>query len=78
MKSRVLGNKDSSSFSVAQFDCNSCKLDKSKILPFPIHQSNINQSFDIIHSDLWGITPVISHAHYIYFTTFIDDYSRFT
>ena len=37
MKSRVLGNKDSPSFSVVQFDCNSCKLGKSKILSFPVH-----------------------------------------
>ena len=78
MKSRVLGNKDSPSFSAVQFDCNSCKLGKSKILPFPFHQSNVNQPFNIIHSDLWGIAPVISHAHYKYFITFIDDYSRFT
>lgn len=34
--------------------------------------------FDIIHSNAWGITPVISHAHYEYFVIFIDDYSRFT
>lgn len=78
VKSGVLGNKDSPSFSVVQFDCNSCKLGKSKILPFPIHQSNVNQPFDMIHSDLWGISPVISHANYKYFITFIDDYSRFT
>jgi len=78
IKSRVLGNKHFPSFSVVQFDCNSCKLGKSKILPFPIHQSNVNQPFDMIHCDLWGITPVISHAQYKYFITFIDDYSHFT
>ena len=78
MKSRVIGNKDSPSFSVVQFDCNSCKLSKSKILPFPVHQSKVNQPFDIIHSDLWGIAPIITHEHYRYFITFIDDYSRFT
>ena len=32
----------------------------------------------MIHSDLWGIAPVISYAQYKYFITFIDDYSRFT
>jgi len=78
MKFRVLGNKHSPSFNVVQFDCNSCKLGKSKILPFPIHQSNVNQPFDIIHSNLWGIAPIISHAHYKYFITFIENYSRFT
>jgi len=63
MEFRVLGNKHSPSFSVVQFDCNSCKLGKRKILPFPIHQSNVNKPFDIIHNDLWGITLVISLMH---------------
>lgn len=66
MKSGVLGNKNSPSLSAVQFDCSSCKLGKSKTLPFPVHQSNVNQPFDMIHSDLWGIAPVISHAHYQY------------
>ena len=78
LKSCVLGNKISPSLSIVQFDCNSCKLGKSKILPFPIHKSKINNPFDMIHSDLWGIAPVISHANYKYFMTFIDDYTRFT
>ena len=78
MKSRVLGNKDSPSFSAVQFDCNSYKLGTSKILRFQVHQSNVNEPFDIIHGDLWGIAPIIFHAHYRYFITFIDDYSCFT
>ena len=78
IKSGVLGNKHFPSLSAVQFDCSSCKLGKSKILPFPIHQSNVNQPFDMIHSDLWGITHVISHAQYKYFITFIEDYSSFT
>ncbi|KAL6347272.1 hypothetical protein AAG906_013708 [Vitis piasezkii] len=28
--------------------------------------------------DVWGIVPIVSHAHYKYFVTFIDDFSRFT
>ena len=78
LQSGVLGNKESPSLSSIQFDCNSCRLGKSKILPFPTHHSNVTQAFDMIHSDVWGIAPVISHAHYKYFVTFIDDYSRFT
>ena len=27
---------------------------------------------------MWGITPVISHAKYKDFVTFIDDYSKYT
>ena len=56
-----------------QFDCDSCRLGKSKTLPFPTHTPNIVQ-----HGDVWGMTPIISHANYKYVVTFIDDYSCFT
>jgi len=76
-KSGLLGNKACSSLNLS-FDCTSCKLDKSKVLPFPHHASRAPQCFDIIHSDVWGIAPVVSYTHYKYFVTFIDDFSRFT
>ena len=41
LKSGFLGNKESTSLSVIQFDCNFCKLGKSKTLPFPIHTPHI-------------------------------------
>jgi transposase InsO family protein len=78
LKSGFLGNKDSPSLSAVQFDCNSCRLGKSKTLPFPIHTPHIVQPFDLIHNDVWGMAPVTFHANYKYFVTFIDDYSRFT
>jgi len=55
-----------------------CKLAKSKILPFHSNGHRAAHCFDIIHSDVWGISLVMSHAKYKYFVTFIDDYSRFT
>lgn len=78
LNSGVLGNKESSALADIEFDCNSCRLGKSKTLPFPTHTPNEVQPFDIIHSDVWGMAPVTSHANYKYFVTFIDDYSRFT
>jgi transposase InsO family protein len=78
LKSGFLGNKHTPSLDVIRFDCIPCKLGKSKILPFPTHQPNVTQPFDLIHSDVWGVAPIISHANYKYFVTFIDDYSRFT
>lgn len=78
LKSGFLGNKESPSLCDVQFDCVSRKLGKSQILPFPTHTSTIEQPFDLIHSDLWGMAPVISHANYKYFVTFIDDYTCFT
>ena len=73
----LLGNKACSSIDLS-FDCTSCKLGKSKVLPFPRHASRASQCFELIHSDVWGIEPVASHAHYKYFVIFIDDFSRFT
>ena len=71
-------NKKVASYHDIVMDCSTCKLGKSKILPFLIHDTLATKSFDIIHSDVWGITPVISHTYYKYFVTFIDDHSRFT
>lgn len=76
LNSGLLGNKDN--FSSLSFTCETCKLGKSTILPFSLASHHSNKCFDIIHSDVWSILPVIFHAHYKYFVTFIDDYSRFT
>ena len=72
-----LGNKDQFS-SHLSVDCSTCKLGKSKSLSFPSHGSCTESCFDLIHSDVWGIKPIISHAKYKYFVTFIDDYSKYT
>ena len=45
---------------------------------FPSHGSRASKCFEIIYTDVWGVSPVISHAQYKYFVTFIDDFSRFT
>ena len=74
---RLLGNKTCSSLDLS-FNCTSCKLGKSKVLPFPCHAFRASHCFDIIHGDVWGIAPVVSHAHYKYFVIFIDEFSRFT
>ena len=73
----LLGNKACSSIDLS-FDFTSCKLGKSKVLPFPHHASRASQCFELIHSDVWGIAPVVSHVHYKYFVTFIDDLILFT
>ena len=78
LKSRSLGNKNSTSSKIDIVDCASCKLDKSKSLPFPLHTTHTTKPFELVHTDVWGIAPVISHEHYKYFVTFIDDFTRFT
>ena len=77
INSGLLGNKDQFS-SPHSFDCSTCKLGKSTSLSFPSHGSHVEHCFDLIHSDVWGISPVISHVNYKYFVTFIDDYTKYT
>lgn len=62
----------------SHIDCFTCKLGKSKSLSVSSHDSRAERSFDLIHSDMWSISPIISHANYKYLVTFIDDYSKFT
>ena len=71
-----MGNKGQ--FSSHLFvDSSTCKLGKSKSLSFSFPSSHAESCFDLIHSDVWGITPIISHAKYKYFVTFIDDYNKY-
>jgi hypothetical protein len=77
-KSGLLGNKNLTSSNNDIVDCASCKLGKSKTLPFPLHKTRTTKPFEIMNTDVWGIAPVISHEHYRYFVTFIDDFTYFT
>ena len=65
-------------FHSASFECDACKLGKSKTLPFPHSTTRSTECFDLIHSDVQGIAPHLSYGHFKYFVTFIDDFSRFT
>jgi len=62
MKRGFLGHKDKGATHSLSYDCSTCKLGKSKTLPFPAFGSRANTCFEIIHSDVWSIAPVISHA----------------
>lgn len=53
-------------------------MGKSKTLPFQVGVRHASTCFDMIHIDVWGMSHIVSHSHYKYFVTFIDDYSRFT
>jgi len=53
----LLGNK--TKFSIASIDCSTFKLGKSKILPFPNFGSHATKCINVIHSDVWGISPIV-------------------
>ena len=58
--------------------CESYCLSKSHVLPFPIHHSRTADTFDVVHTDVWGIAPNLSRLGYKYYVTFIDDHCRYT
>ena len=55
-----------------------CCLSKSHKLPFELSPRHATKPLELIHSDLWGPAPVISHFGFQYYVVFIDDYRRYT
>lgn len=60
------------------YQCHACSSAKAKTLSFPLHSNKTSSCFELAHSDVWGVTPVISRCGYKYFIIFINDFSRFT
>lgn len=38
--------------------CDACQFGKSHALPFPTSASQAKSWFELIHTDLWGLTPL--------------------
>jgi hypothetical protein len=58
--------------------CSACLSAKSKQLPFYSSQSQIKAPLELIYSDLWGPSPVLSRTGNKYYISFLDAYSRYT
>lgn len=62
----------------SQFFCEACELAKHhRSFYAPVNQRSASP-FMVIHSDVWGLSPVTSLSGYRWFVTFIDCYSRVT
>lgn len=48
-----------------------------KTLPFPIHGDISTTGFDLIHTYVCCIAPIVSCSHYKYFITFINNYRQY-
>ncbi|CAN0839525.1 Retrovirus-related Pol polyprotein from transposon TNT 1-94 [Linum grandiflorum] len=58
--------------------CEQCISAKTVKRPFSSSITNIDDPFDLIHTDLWGPAPVTSRMGYRYFSLFIDHKTRYT
>jgi transposase InsO family protein len=58
--------------------CKGCAQGKNVKKPFPSSDSKAKGLLDIIHSDVCGPMSTTSLSRYVYYVSFIDDYSRKT
>ena len=65
LKFRLLNNTLHFSSNVS-FECDTCKLGKIMVLPFSSEGSRATKPFDIVYSDVWGISSILSHKAYKY------------
>jgi hypothetical protein len=55
--------------------CKGCAQGKNVKKPFPSSDSNSKGILDIIHSDVCGPISTASLSMYVYYVSFIDDFS---
>jgi hypothetical protein len=58
--------------------CNGCVQGKNIKNPFPKRDNKAEGALELIHSDVCGPMPSSSISGYVYYVSFIDDYSRKT
>ena len=61
-----------------QHFCEACQLGKIHKLHFPVTEIKTKSAFELIHTDLWGPSPVISREGFRYYISFVDDFTRYT
>lgn len=57
--------------------CHHCCEAKAHKLPFSLSSSISSHPLELVHSDVWGPAPVVSHNGFRYFVIFVDDFTRY-
>ena len=66
-------------FSLSSWNCESCQYAKLHHVHLsPRVNKRASAPFELVHYDVWGPCPVLSPIEFIYFVTFVDDFSHFT
>ena len=60
------------------FQCDVCEFAKNKRVSFPLTNNKSSHPFDLIHSDIWGPSPVPNLSRAKWFVVFVDDCTRVT
>ena len=64
---------------MSSLDCESCQFAKHhRLHSSPRVNKRASPPFELIHSDVWGPSPVVFPIRFQYFVTFVDNYSRTT
>ena len=57
-------------------NCESCQFAKHhRLSTVPRVNKWAASTFELVHSDVWGLCPSVSQSDFKYFITFVDDYS---
>ena len=65
--------------SLSSLECELCQLEKHTRVSFPKRlEFRIKSHFELVHTDVWGLSRSASTLGFRYFVTFIDDFSRCT
>ena len=60
------------------FQCETCILAKSHRVSYPLRLNKRDTPFSLIHSDVWGPSPITTVFGFRWFVLFVDDCTRMT
>ena len=62
----------------SNFLCESCNCNKSHRLPFGTSTLSSSQPLELIYSDVWGPSPILSNDGFQYYVIFVDHFTKYT
>lgn len=63
---------------IDQMFCPACCMGKIHKFPFPSTRNTYPTLLHLMHTDLWGPSPILSPSRYKYYINFVDDYNKYT
>ena len=66
-------------FSSLSLNCDSCQYAKlHRVHLSPRVNKRVSAPFELVHSNVWGLCPILSPTRFKHFVTFVDDFFRVT